>query len=66
MTVLGQDCSLPLHYNGMQINACVTIHDSLQPVCYVDNKGWQVHVDPPCSDMGQSNQGTAVRPCAIG
>ena len=49
MTVLGQDCLLPLHYNGMQINACVTIHDSLQPVCYVDTKGWQVHVDASCT-----------------
>ena len=46
MTLLGQDCLLPLHYNGTQINACVTIHDSLQPVCYVDNKGWQVNFHP--------------------
>ena len=42
MTTLGQDCLLPLHYNGTQINACVTIHGGLEPVCYVDNQGWQV------------------------
>ena len=48
MTTLGQDCLLPLHYNGTQINACVTIHGGLEPVCYVDNQGWQVIGDPSC------------------
>lgn len=48
MTTLGQDCSLPQHYNGTQINACVTIHGGLEPVCYVDNQGWQVTGDQSC------------------
>ena len=48
MTALGQDCSLPLHYNGTQINACVTIHGGLEPVCYVDNQDWQVISDQSC------------------
>ena len=52
MTTLGQDCLLPLHYNGTQINACVTIHGGLEPVCYVDNQGWQVNGDLSCPAQG--------------
>ena len=58
MTTSGQDCLLPLHFNGTQINACITIHDSLQPVCYVDNQGWQVIGDPSCPP-----QVTAITDC---
>ncbi|CAK0785312.1 hypothetical protein CVIRNUC_008519 [Coccomyxa viridis] len=49
MTTLSQDCLRPLHYNGTQINACVTIHGGLEPVCYVDNQGWQVCAAPPAA-----------------
>ncbi len=43
ITVSGRECLLPLHYNGVALNACVNIHGSKQPVCWVKNEGWQVH-----------------------
>ena len=63
MTTLSQDCLRPLHYNGTQINACVTIHGGLEPVCYVDNQGWQV-THHFWHSLGHS--GTARKPGAIG
>lgn len=42
MSVGGLQCFLPLHYNGVQLNACVTIQGTKQPVCWVINHGWQV------------------------
>ena len=42
-TVSGRECLLPLHYNGVALNACVNIHGSKQPVCWVKNEGWQVN-----------------------
>ena len=42
LTVAGQECFLPLHYDGVQLNACVNIHGSRQPSCWVENQGWQV------------------------
>ena len=42
LTVAGQECFLPLHYNGMQLNGCVNIHGSREPSCWVNDQGWQV------------------------
>ena len=64
MTTLGQDCMLPLHYNGTQINACVNIHGGLEPVCYVENQGWQVLVTHHVQHRSRQS-GTARMPCAI-
>lgn len=45
VTTSGQPCFLPLNFNGTQLNGCVNIHSSRQPVCWVQNVGWQVR--PP-------------------
>ena len=47
VTTLGQPCFLPLNFNGTQLNGCVNIHSSRQPVCWVQNTGWQVRPPSP-------------------
>ena len=51
ITVSGRECLLPLHYNGVALNACVNIHGSKQPVCWVKNEGWQVHYHTSCCKL---------------